>query len=170
MSASQEAVLRAAHLTYAEVGWTSATLPSGYRTLTRHQELAPEAFDAAVADLRSWRIHERAGLQVTGSGDVAEGAVVVLRLGWGPVGIRAPCRVIYTVDEPHRQGFAYGTLPGHPESGEEVFLIERCTNGNVTFTIRAFSRPASALARLAGPIGHWVQRRITDRYLRSAQT
>ena len=36
---------------------------------------------------------------------------------------RRPCRVVYVVDEPDRRGFAYGTLPGHPESGEELFLV-----------------------------------------------
>jgi uncharacterized protein (UPF0548 family) len=30
-----------------------------------------------------------------------------------------PCRVVYVVDEPRRAGFAYGTLPGHPEIGGE---------------------------------------------------
>jgi uncharacterized protein (UPF0548 family) len=34
--------------------------------------------------------------------------------------IRVPCRVVYVLDEPERRGFAYGTLPGHPESGEEL--------------------------------------------------
>jgi uncharacterized protein (UPF0548 family) len=40
--------------------------------------------------------------------------------------MRAPCRVIYTITEPRRKGFAYGTLPGHPESGEEAFTISQC--------------------------------------------
>ena len=30
--------------------------------------------------------------------------------------LRAPCRVVYVIDEPDVRGFAYGTLPGHPES------------------------------------------------------
>ena len=36
-------------------------------------------------------------------------------------------RVVYLVDEDGpvpRFGFAYGTLPGHAESGEERFLVE----------------------------------------------
>jgi len=37
----------------------------------------------------------------------------------------------------------------------------------VSFTITAFSRPATRLARLAGPLESIAQRRITDRYLRS---
>ncbi|SIP67631.1 hypothetical protein BN9982_740001 [Mycobacterium tuberculosis] len=33
--------------------------------------------------------------------------------------LRAPCRVVYVIDEPDVRGFGYGTLPGHPVSGEE---------------------------------------------------
>jgi uncharacterized protein (UPF0548 family) len=34
----------------------------------------------------------------------------------------------------------------------------------VTFTITAFSRPASPLAKISGPISRAIQRRITSRY------
>ncbi len=78
-------------------------------------------------------------------------------------------RVVYVVDETHRKGFAYGTLPGHPESGEEAFVVELDGDGTVTFTITAFSRPSSRLARVAGPVNRAVQRWITGRYLRSLQ-
>ena len=33
--------------------------------------------------------------------------------------------VVYIIHEPDRQGFAYGTLPGHPESGDEALMSER---------------------------------------------
>jgi uncharacterized protein (UPF0548 family) len=33
--------------------------------------------------------------------------------------------VVWTVDEPNRIGFGYGTLQGHPESGEESFVVSR---------------------------------------------
>ena len=79
----------------------------------------------------------------------------------------APCRVVYITDEPDRQGFAYGTLPGHPESGEEAFVIQRADDDTVSFRITAFSTPASDLATLAGPLGRLAQRRMTSRYFRS---
>ena len=37
---------------------------------------------------------------------------------------KVPARVVYVIDEPLRKGFAYGTLPGHPETGEEAFIVE----------------------------------------------
>ena len=155
-------------MTYTEVGRTAGAFPSGYRTLQRSRRLPEGSFDATVADLMSWGIHRRAGLDVRASGNVTVDAVVVLGLGFAAATVRAPCRVVYIIDEADRRGFAYGTLPGHPEAGEEAFVIERSRGGVVTFTIRAFSRPASALARAAGPVGHWAQDRITQRYLRAA--
>lgn len=63
-------------------------------------------------------------------------------------------------------GFAYGTLPGHPETGEEAFVVERNGEGDVRFTITAFSRPRALLARLGGPVTKAVKARATRRYLR----
>jgi uncharacterized protein (UPF0548 family) len=91
----------------------------------------------------------------------------VLLLGRAPVVVRAPVRVVYVVDEPRRRGFAYGTLPGHPECGEESFVVELGDDDAVTFEITAFSRPASRLARAAGPAGRAVQRWVTRRYVKA---
>lgn len=69
-------------------------------------------------------------------------------MGVGPLALRIPCRVIYVIDEPERSGFAYGTLPGHPESGEELFLLQWHEDGQIAFTITAFSKGGSLPARL----------------------
>ncbi|GAA4732513.1 hypothetical protein GCM10023350_14890 [Nocardioides endophyticus] len=67
---------------------------------------------------------------VAASGPVADTDTVVdMRFGLGPLALRIPCRVVYVVDEPERAGFAYGTLPGHPETGEELFLLSRLGDG-----------------------------------------
>jgi uncharacterized protein (UPF0548 family) len=115
-----------------------------------------------------WAVQRRAGIRVSASSAVAEpGAVAVLRLGLGPLALRAPVRVVHVVDEPGRRGFAYGTLRGHPESGEELFVLEQAADGEVTLRITAFSRPRSWLARASGPAGRLVQRWITRRYGRA---
>jgi uncharacterized protein (UPF0548 family) len=77
----------------------------------------------------------------------------------------APCRVVYVTNEPDRFGFAYGTLPGHPERGEEAFHVAKDDSGTVRFEIVAFSRPASAAARLGGPLSRAAQTRTTRRYV-----
>ena len=162
--------LASAELTYHGVGATKATLPTGYH----HQKAArvigngADAVGAAAAELLSWQAHLRAGLRVTASTLTAEpGTVVLLGIGAGPLRMRAPCRVVYTVTEPRRKGFAYGTLPGHPESGEEAFTISQRDDGVVVFTITAFSRPATFAARAAGPLGLLIQRHFTRAYLRA---
>jgi uncharacterized protein (UPF0548 family) len=130
--------------------------------------LGTDWFADAAQALLSWQVHLRSGLRVaTSSATATHDAIVVLGIGAGPLAIHAPCRVVYIIDEPNRQGFAYGTLPGHPESGEELFVIERADDNTVSINITAFSTPASNLAKLAGPLGRLAQRRMTDRYLRS---
>jgi len=96
---------------------------------------------------------------------VAEHRTFVLVVPLPMVGVAvATARVVYLVDELDRSGFAYGTLPGHPEKGEESFVVIRRDN-RVTFEITAFSRPHHALARLGGPITRLVQLRATRRYI-----
>jgi hypothetical protein len=46
-------------------------------------------------------------------------------------------------------------------------MIEHHDDDSVSFRITAFSRPATRLARIAGPLGAVVQRQITAAYLRS---
>lgn len=93
------------------------------------------------------------------------GAVVVLGMGVGPARLSAPCRVVDVVQEPCRRGFAYGTLLGHPEQGEERFVVEHEADGTVVLHICAFSRPATWWARLGGPVTRAVQDAVTRRYL-----
>lgn len=162
--------LATAELTYREVGATAGDLPAGYHQFTRSVLIGRghEVFAAAGDAVCRWRVQLGAGLQVSASAPAAvAGAGVILGLGTGPLRLRAPCRVVYAVDEPRRRGFAYGTLAGHPESGEEAFMIQHHDEDAVSFTITAFSRPATRLAKAAGPAGGVVQRRITARHLRA---
>lgn len=162
--------LASADLTYQEVGATAGNLPAGYRKLACSVPIGRgrQAFADAGDAVCRWQVQLGAGLHVAASAPTAvPGAVVILGLGIGPLRLRAPCRVIYAVDESRRRGFAYGTLPGHPESGEEAFLVEHHDDDTVSFTVVAFSRPATRLAKIAGPLGAVVQHRITARYLRS---
>jgi uncharacterized protein (UPF0548 family) len=64
-------------------------------------------------------------------------------------------------------GFAYGTLPCHPEEGEVAFVVSISPDETVRFEIVAFSRPGDALVRLAGPLGRSIQKSGTKGYLRA---
>lgn len=165
LSSTDAASLRRSSLTYSAVGTTPVPQP-GYLNRTRARTLGSSDFDASTERLFSWRMHELAGLKVLASSPrAAEDVVAVMRLGVGRLSLRIPCRVIYVIEEPDRAGFAYGTLPGHPVSGEELFLLERRGEGRITFTITSFSAPATALARLAAPVTRAAQLLMTRRYL-----
>lgn len=153
-----------AELTYPEVGASShAILPPGYHHLRRSRDLGVVDLDAVTERLLTWRMHAGAGVRwKSGATRVVLGADVVL----GFLGQRIPCRVVEVIAEPDRRGFAYGTLPGHPESGEERFMLTRDpSTGRVRADIVAFSRPGTWLTRLIGPAGRVLQRVMTARYL-----
>lgn len=161
-----------ATLTYPEVGATANEhMPAQYLHLDRSHKLLGINFDAAAEQLLAWRVHEQSGLKVAASHLTVEpDAVVLMRLGRGRASLRIPCRVVYVISEIDSVGFAYGTLPGHPESGEERFTIERDLAGGVSMRIRAFSKPATLLAQASGPIGRAMQSIMTERYLTAFST
>jgi uncharacterized protein (UPF0548 family) len=169
LTAEERAALRTVAYTYSEVGATAnPTLPPGYRHLNRARVLSGLTFDRAAEQLMSWQLQERSGLRVAASSAIAmPDAVVLMRLGLGPASLRIPCRVVYTVEEADRVGFSYGTLPGHPERGEELFLLERAADGQLRLNISAFSRPATWLARAGGHATRRMQSLMTNRYLRA---
>ena len=154
-------------LTYSEVGATAGPMPSGYHHLHKSSVIGRgrDRFDDAAARGMRWGMLRGAWLRVEATAPVAEvGAEVLVHLG--PV--VAPCRVVYVVDEPDRRGFAYGTLPGHAESGEELFLVRYDpARDAVIAEVIAFSRHATWWSRLGSPVTSLVQRRVTDRYLRA---
>jgi uncharacterized protein (UPF0548 family) len=127
----------------------------------------PVAFDAdgvpvqpAVVGESAETVYAADGTPLLQPGDTAK-----LRMALWPFPI--PARVVYVIDEPARRGFAYGTLPGHPERGEEAFVVEREPDGSVWLVIRAFSRPASALMWIASPVARLLQAFYTARYERA---
>lgn len=98
---------------------------------------------------------------------IANGMTAKLKIPFGPFTVTAPLRVVYLIEEANRVGFAYGTMSGHPESGEESFIVEMAEDDSVWLTIRAFSRPSTWYYRLAYPILRIQQARFTRRYLRA---
>lgn len=156
-------------LNYAEVGATrDPVMPvsGGYSRQHRRERVGgPEAFDRAVEHVLAYGLQRGAGFEVSAAQvPLRRGDDLVMRVRIGPIRVTAPARVVYVVDEPDRRGFAYGTLPGHPECGEEAFLVERDDEGT-HLVIRAFSRPGRWFTRLAGPVGRHLQHRATAKYV-----
>ncbi|WP_345628804.1 DUF1990 family protein [Rugosimonospora acidiphila] len=155
-------------LTYSEVGATfDGAFPNGYRHVRGRARLGrgERVYAGAVHALGSFDMQRRAGLRVRASvGMAAEGVEVAFGFGAGPLRLWAPVRVVWLVNEPLRYGYGYGTLPGHPETGEEGFLVSLAPDETVWFEVRAFSRPDRWFVRAAGPLGALVQDRANDKY------
>lgn len=155
-------------LTYPEVGATKdPVLPPGYHHVhaTAYIGSGRDRFERAAEAVLRYGMLRGAGVRVHATTPIAAvGTSVLGRLGPIP----APCRVVYVLDEPDLRGFAYGTLPGHAESGEERFAVRyEPASGSVYAEVIAFSRHATWWSRLAGPGTALVQRVVTRRYLRA---
>ncbi|MEU7059919.1 DUF1990 domain-containing protein [Streptomyces sp. NPDC046197] len=146
--------------TYDEVGATrqnASACPPGFHPLhvrTRIGE-GEAVFRRASEALLTWELHRAIGVGIDASAErAAPGVDVTVTLAGL---IRAPCRVVWTVEEARRAGWAYGTLPGHPEHGEEAFVVDRTGDGTVWLTVTAFSRPAKWYTRAGGPAARGLQ-------------
>ncbi|MFJ2775850.1 DUF1990 family protein [Kitasatospora sp. NPDC087315] len=162
---------RAASPDYPEVGATrDARLPAGYAQLRRRIHLGhgPEVLERAGRYVLGWGSQLGSGFAVHPYAPAEQGATVLLRLslpGLRRPHLVIPCRVVWTVAAPDRIGFAYGTLPGHPECGEEAFLVSMDAAGEVWFEVTAFSRLAAWYARLGRPVAVLCQYLAIERYL-----
>ena len=75
------------------------------------------------------------------------------------------CRIVYVIEEEasllKRYGFAFGTLPGHVERGEECFTVEwHRADDSVSYEVFAFARPVHPLAKVGLPFVRLIQRRF----------
>jgi len=156
-------------LTYSPIGCSlSGATPTGLR---RHRWTVPlpaDGFDRASEAIRAWDVHRGANLSVLADGPIEVGTNVAMSAPL-PVGfVDVTCRVVAVVEEADRRGFAYGTLPVHPECGEEAFLIVRDDSG-VRFEVEAVSKARHPIARLVPPVANRLQDQAVQRYL-SAMT
>lgn len=149
--------------TYAEVGATNTTPPSGFTVDHNRIQLGhgEATYKRAVAALKQWQQFDLGWVTIVPRGVAIEvGATVAVKArAFGTWSLSAS-RVVYVIDEPRRFGFAYGTLPDHVECGEERFLIEWLADNSVWYDILAFSKPRHPLVRLSSPLARILQKRF----------
>ena len=149
--------------TYDEVGATNATPPAGYTVDHNRVQLGAgqTMYERAVAALKTWRQFDLGWVTIVPSGVTVEtGATVAVKArAFGTWSLSA-ARVVYTIEEPLRFGFAYGTLPDHVERGEERFMVEWLPDDTVWYDILAFSRPQHPLVKLSAPLARKLQKRF----------
>ena len=156
-------------LSYPERGATRGARPAGYHHDQWEADLG--SFDAATFErlavaLSHWQAQHGAGLTIYPAEDVRPGLTFALCFRVAGLYVTAAGRVVYLISEPDRRGFAYGTLPHHPEQGEEAFQLVRA-GSRILFRVTAFSRPRHPLARLGAPVSRTIQARTNRAYLRA---
>lgn len=157
---------------YREVGATAEAgalerLAHGY-DVDRHRFSLGEGrelFARSRSALLAWRHFDIPWLELHGARAPVEADQVVATLvRAGGLWFLNPCRVIYVerASDPSREAaFAYGTLAGHVERGEERFAVRYDPiTAEVTYHVLAFSRPAAVVAKLARPWARRVQARF----------
>lgn len=121
----------------------------------------------ATREVLRWGVKTRSGFSVAPLEPAVAGSRPVIQAHAFGLSVREPVEVLDVVETPDRVGFAYRTLPGHPISGEEAFIVHR-DGPAVVLTIRSLTRPSdSARWRVAYPgllVAQHVARR---RYLRA---
>ncbi|MEW2496798.1 DUF1990 domain-containing protein [Streptomyces nodosus] len=145
--------------TYEDVGATrkAGHCPEGFHPLHERTRIGEGegVFRRAGEAVLNWELHRALGVGVLAAEErAAPGVDVTITLAGV---IKAPCRVVWTVEEHRRAGWAYGTLPGHPECGEEAFVVDRTGDGTVWLTVTAFSRPAKWYAKAGGAATRGLQ-------------
>lgn len=158
------AAQRSLAVTYDGVGATEGgEPPAGFEHDHNRQLLGhgAQTFEHAKAAIRGWRMFPAPWTAIEPDttpitkDEVVAVHVRILGLWWCNA-----ARIVYTIDQPRRFGFAYGTLPAHAERGEERFLVEWLPDDSVWYDLRAFSQPRHLLARLAFPLTRAYQRRF----------
>lgn len=151
-------------------------VPAGLRRHEASVELGPVGWADVSAAVLGWYVKTRSGFTVLDeAGAETARPVVAGDRHWivarvGPVRIHEPVEIVRVVEEVDRFGFAYGTLAGHPVSGEEAFVVERRADGSVWFTNRSVSGPAPGRWRAAFPVARLAQPIYQRRYLRALQS
>ena len=162
-------------LSYDQVGLAKHS-PSDFRIDEARATIGrgKPAFERAKLALREWRHFELGWVEsLPKNASIEPGttvAILVHHFGfWSLNG----CRVVYQLgDRPDDTsfGFAYGTLTNHAEMGEEIFQVSISPGSEeVSYSIRAASKPRAALAWIGYPITRILQARFRRESLAAMQ-
>lgn len=124
-------------------------------------------WDRATGQVLRWGVKTASGFSVDSAEPVSPGDRVVVTAHFMGARVLEPVEVITVVHQADRVGFAYRTLPGHPVSGEEAFIVHR-DGDEVRLTIRSLTAPAPEQPwRALYPLLLILQSAVRCRYLRA---
>ncbi|NKG22520.1 DUF1990 family protein [Paeniglutamicibacter terrestris] len=124
-------------------------------------------WERASTRVLEWGVKTASGFSVSSSAAVTPGDRIEVTAELFGLRILEPVEVVVVVKEVDRVGFSYRTLPGHPVSGEEAFIVSRHGDA-VHITIRSLTRAAPQQPwRALYPLLLIVQQIVRRRYLRA---
>ena len=154
---------------YKEVGASKEKIPSGYPINHRRIRLGngEQTFARARKAIESWTMYRLDWTRLyPPAAPIVEGETVCVVVDHGFCRSLNPCRIIYVLEESgesERYGFAFGTLPGHSEEGEERFTVERHrADDSVWYELLSFARPHHILAKIGFPFVRLFQRKFAE--------
>jgi uncharacterized protein (UPF0548 family) len=153
---------------YRELGCTRSSAPKGYNVDRNRASLGQgrSTFNAACRAMRAWTMFRLGWVDLYPvDAPLLVGtavAIVVRHLHFWSLNA---ARIVYCFDERtesiERFGFAYRTLTGHAERGEERFGVEwNHQTDEVSYELFAISTPRSWAARAAYPYSRLLQKRF----------
>lgn len=154
---------RSCQLTYDEMGCTQNGSVEGFDCDRYRVELGKgeAVFAAACEAIGDWRMFPAAWTQVVHEHGIRADETIAVLIKVCGVWWLNSTRIVYVIDDRERRfGFAYGTLPGHVESGEELFMVQWDEDDTVWYDLRAVSRPRHWVTRLGYPLARLLQRRF----------
>jgi uncharacterized protein (UPF0548 family) len=154
-------------ISYFEVGCSNGAAPAGFVLDNYRVKLGAGqvVWQRACQALRQWRMLRLGWVEPCWpDAPIQEGTLVGTRARVFGLWTVNMARIVFVIDEQgpvSRYGFAYGTLGGHVECGEERFLVERRqADDSVWYDIRAVSKPGGWPTRLGYPLARRLQRRF----------
>lgn len=126
-----------------------------------------EVWARASREVLRWGVKTASGFSVESAEPVAAGDRVTVTAHLLGLRVVEPVEVVTVVATDDRVGFSYRTLPGHPVSGEEAFIVSRARD-EVRLTVRSLTRAAPQQPwRGLYPLLLVMQRVAKRRYLRA---
>lgn len=124
-------------------------------------------WERSIEDVLCWGVKTRSGFTVSSAASVRPGDQIDVTAHLFGFSVIEPVEVVEVVEGPDRVGFSYRTLPGHPVSGEEAFVVSR-HGDEVRLTVRSLTRAAPQQPwRFLFPLLLVVQGIVRRRYLRA---
>jgi len=163
--------LNTLNFSYDSVGATREDpMPSGYRHDFYEIDLGKgsKIFENAKSGLKNYQAQIGAGLVVVANDKhLKENTSLFIGINLLFLSVVARTRIAYVNESENAFSYAYGTLDGHPEEGEEAFILTIDENENVVLEIICFSKMKCIGTKIGKPVARYLQRRVTNNYLKA---